>query len=165
MNASSEWLTVFRSADIGAESQARAVGELLESAEIPAQVLDDSSPGVPSGAWEVRVPARDAAFAERLIAEHRDDIETLVNPSHDLDLVTVFASDAHNAEMEALAVRSLLEASGLPAVIVGASLYPNLPFEVRVPRRHAEQARQILREAQTLGPAAAEEAERAGEDP
>ncbi|MCS6954275.1 MAG: DUF2007 domain-containing protein [Bryobacteraceae bacterium] len=164
MNASTEWVTVFRSADVGAESQARAVAELLGTAEIPTQLLDDGRPGVPPGAWEVRVPARDANFAERLIAEHRADLETAVNPSHDLDLVTVFASDAHNAEMEALAVRSLLEASGLPAVIVGTSLYPNLPFEVRVPRRHAAQAEQILREARTLGPAAVEEAEREGEN-
>ncbi len=158
-----EWITVFRSADLAAESQAKAVEQLLANAGVEAQVLDDSSPGVPSGTWEVRVRARDATFAERLIAANRSDIETPINPSHDLDLVPVFSSDAHDAEMEALAVRSLLQANEIPAVMVGTSLYPNLPFEVRVPRMHAEAARAILEEARSLGPAAAEEAEREGE--
>jgi hypothetical protein len=158
-----EWITVFRSADLAAESQARAVEQLLADAGIEAQLLDHSSPEVPPGAWEVRVRARDVAFAERLIADNRADIETPVNPSHDLDLLPVFRSDAHDAEMEALAVKSLLAANEIPAVIVGTSLYPNLPFEVRVPRMHADAARAILEEAKRLGPAAAEEAVQEGE--
>ena len=85
--------------------------------------------------------------------------------SHDLDLATVFRSNLHNAEMEALSIRSILDASDIPSVVVGASLLPNLPFEVRVPRAYLEEAQRVIRESQAAGPAAAEEAERASEGP
>jgi len=80
-----------------------------------------------------------------------------------LDLVTLFSSDEHNAEMQAMSVRAILEAGGIPAVIVGSSVYPNLPFEVRVPKAQLEEARLAILDAQAAGPEAAEEAEQAGE--
>ena len=80
-----------------------------------------------------------------------------------LDLVTLFSSDEHNAEMQAMGVRGILEASGIPAVIVGSSVYPNLPFEVKVPKAQFEEARLTILEAQAGGPQAADEAERAAE--
>jgi len=80
-----------------------------------------------------------------------------------MDLVTVFSSDHHNAEMEALAIRGLLDASGIPSVVVGSSVYPNLPVEVRVPQALAEDAGRAIEEFQAAGPQAAEEAERASE--
>lgn len=83
------------------------------------------------------------------------------NPSHELDLESVFESSGAEAEMEAVAVHSLLEAAGIPAVIVGSSSLPNLPFEVQVPHDHVEDARRRIAEAEAAGPAAAEEAERA----
>ncbi len=83
--------------------------------------------------------------------------------SEALDLVTLFSSDEHNAEMQAMGVRAILEAGGIPAVIVGSSVYPNLPFEVRVPKAQLEEARLAILEAQAAGPDAAEEAERAAE--
>ena len=79
--------------------------------------------------------------------------------SEALDLVTLFSSDEHNAEMQAMGVRAILEAGGIPAVIVGSSVYPNLPFEVRVPKAQLEEARLAILEAQAAGPDAAEEAE------
>jgi hypothetical protein len=77
--------------------------------------------------------------------------------SHDLDLVTAFASDAHNAEMLALGVQSLLEAQDIPTVLVSGSQFPSLPFEVRVPRARLEEARAAIAAAEEGGPEAAEQ--------
>jgi hypothetical protein len=85
--------------------------------------------------------------------------------SEDFDLVTVFSSAEHDAEMEALAVQSVLEAGGIPAVIVGSSVLPNLPFEVRVPSSRLEEAETLIADSKAAGPAGAEEAERASEKP
>ena len=85
--------------------------------------------------------------------------------SEDFDLVTVFSSDEHNAEMQAQAVQSVLEAGGISAVIVGSSVLPSLPFEVRVPSSRLEEAQTIIAESEAAGPAGAEEAERASEEP
>jgi hypothetical protein len=82
-----------------------------------------------------------------------------------LDLVTVFQSAGSGAEMEALDVQALLEASGIQAFIVGDSRLPNLPEEVRVAQDHAEQATQLIADALAAGPAGAEEAEAASENP
>lgn len=76
--------------------------------------------------------------------------------SHDLDLATAFASDAHNAEMLALEVQSLLEAQDIPTVLVSGSQFPSLPFEVRVPRARLEEARAAIAAAEQAGPEAAQ---------
>jgi hypothetical protein len=81
-----------------------------------------------------------------------------------LDLVTVFQSVGFNAEMEALEVKALLEASSMDAVLVGDSRYPTFPYEVRVPLEQAQQAKQLIADALAAGPAAADEAEAAGEN-
>jgi hypothetical protein len=67
------------------------------------------------------------------------------------------------SEMEALEVKSLLAADGIEAIVRGASQLPNLPYEILVPSKQREQAESIFREASQAGPAAAEEAEKAGE--
>jgi len=84
--------------------------------------------------------------------------------SHDLDLVAVFSSDLHNAQMEAMGICAVLEAAGIPAVINSTSMYPSCPFEVRVPRASLDAARQIIEEARLAGPEAAEEAEEAEQE-
>lgn len=94
--------------------------------------------------------------------EHLEN-EVTVDPSHELDLETVYSSIGAEAEMEALAIQSVLEANGIPTVLEGSSTLPNLPFSVKVPREHIETALQRIREAQAAGPSAAEEAELAGE--
>jgi len=81
-----------------------------------------------------------------------------VNPSHELDLVTFWSSSEHDAEMEAINLRSVLEANGIPALVVGASTIPSLEFQVQVPRARLEEADRVVREAREAGPAAAEEA-------
>lgn len=82
------------------------------------------------------------------------------NPSHDLDLVTVFRlAEGGTAEMEVAAVQGLLEANGIPVVLIGDSPIPSLAEEIRVPRDHEVQAKQLIAEALAAGPAAAAEAE------
>ncbi|MCS7026864.1 MAG: VOC family protein [Bryobacteraceae bacterium] len=82
-----------------------------------------------------------------------------VDASHELDLEPVFTAVGADAELEALAIHSMLEANGVHAVVVGSSALPNLPFEVRVPSEERDLALRLIEEAKAAGPAAAEEAE------
>jgi aryl-alcohol dehydrogenase-like predicted oxidoreductase len=84
--------------------------------------------------------------------------------SEELDSTPVFASSNHDAEMEALAIRGLLESNGIPAVLVGPSTIPSLEFQVQVPKMRLEEAERVIAEAKAAGPAAAAEAERASEN-
>src|SRR5437879_2289350 len=81
------------------------------------------------------------------------------NPGHELDLVPVFSSGNHDAEMEALAIHSLLEANGIPSTVVGPSTIPSVEFQVQVPHALLPDAERVMLEAQAAGPDAAEEAE------
>ena len=77
------------------------------------------------------------------------------------DLKTVFHAEASNtAEVEALAVKALLESNGIPTVLLDDPVLPNLPFEIKVDAQMAAWARQLIAEAQEAGPVAAEAAER-----
>jgi len=87
-----------------------------------------------------------------------------VDPSHDLDMVTLFSSSNIDAEMEANAIHSILKANGIPSVVVGASPIPSLEFQVQVPRAAVHEAEQLLEEARAAGPEAAAEAEAASEE-
>ncbi|MGE5569896.1 MAG: hypothetical protein ACM3S5_12735 [Rhodospirillales bacterium] len=160
MAEESELVTVFRSADPDAEEQAEVAREMLVSAGYDAEVFDDSAPGVPAGAFEVRVPRAQQAGAEQLIDTQQDFSPEPLDLSHDLDMVTVFASDAPNAEMLALEIRSILEAHDIPSVLVSGSMFPSLPYEVRVPKIRLDEARRAIVAAEDAGPPAAEEAER-----
>ena len=98
-------------------------------------------------------------------SNHASDTPANPDAGEQLDQVTVFQSAGVSAEMEALDVRALLESSGLDAVLVGDTRYPNFPYEVRVPREQAQQAERLIAEALAAGPAAADEAEAATEKP
>ena len=87
-----------------------------------------------------------------------------VDPSHALDLVTLFSSSNHDAEMEANAIHGVLEANGIPSLVVGTPQIPSLEFQVQVPMAHIEEAGRVLSEAREAGPTAAVEAERASEE-
>jgi hypothetical protein len=152
-----DWLTVFRGVDPGAREQALEVCELLREAGLTAEIHSAAEPGVAAGTYEVRVPAHEAERAEQILASREEPLEPL-DTSHELDLVTVFSSDAHNAEMQASAVQSLLEAAGIPSLLVSPGPIPSLPYEVRVPRAHYDEALRVIREAEEAGSAAAEEA-------
>jgi hypothetical protein len=152
-------VTVFRSADPSAEDDANQVVEMLAREGIVAKLLDDSAPDVPEGAWEVQVSQADAARAEALVnanpqAESGDQ-------SHDLDMVTVFTSaDGSTEGFEAVAVKNLLEANGVEAMVANDSPLASLSQEVRVAREHVTRAKRLIADAIAAGPAAAEEAER-----
>ena len=79
--------------------------------------------------------------------------------SHALDMVTLWNSGTVTAEIEADMIRGVLESNDIPVMVVGASQYPNLPFEVRVPRGKLKEAEELIAQAQAGGPEAASEAE------
>jgi hypothetical protein len=87
-----------------------------------------------------------------------------VDTSHELDMVTLFSSSNTDAEMECTAIHSVLEAEGIPSIVIGASTIPVLEFQVQVPRSRLEEAQRILEEARAAGPEAAAEAEASGEE-
>jgi hypothetical protein len=168
MNGDTEMITVFRSADTDAEEDARAIGELLTAQGIDAIVLDDSAPGVPAGAWEVRTSPADSGRAEEIIAEAPlpETELTEVSADPELEAVTVFrARSSVTSEMEATSVKGVLEASGIAAILVGDARLPNLPFEVRVAKDQLEEAERVLQQARAVGREAAEQEERASETP
>jgi hypothetical protein len=151
-------VTIFRSADESAEQDATQIQQLLAEQGITAELADDDTPGVPSGAWEVRVSAADQARAEELVARYSDAEESEeVDPSANLDLVTVFRPGG--LASEAVEVTALLEAGGISAILVGDARFPNLGQEVRVPRDQETAAKRLIADALAAGPAAADEAE------
>ncbi len=84
--------------------------------------------------------------------------------SSDLDMVTLFSSSNVDAELEANNIHGLLQANGIPSVVVGASVIPSLEFQVQAPRAYAQEAERLIEEARAGGPDAAAEAERASEE-
>jgi len=98
------------------------------------------------------------------MAEDPQNESESVNPSHDLDMVTLFSSSNHDAEMEAMAIHGILQSNGIPAILVGTSTIPVFEFQVQVPRENLEEAERILADARAAGPAAASEAEAASEE-
>ncbi len=168
MPADAEMVTVFRSADDDAEDDARAIQELLSTEGIDAVLLDDDAPGVPEGAWEVRVPPADSDRSEELIAEAKlpDEDMSDVDPSSNFDAVTVFRSrSGTGSEMEAMSVKALLESAGINAIMVGDSVLPNLSFGVEVARECAEQAGRVIAAAEAAGADAADDGEQETETP
>ena len=147
-------VTVFHSADHSAEDEAIAIHDRLVEAGIEAVVLDDDAPGVVEGTWEVRVPAADIPRAEAIVGaplpapEDESEVDE-EGQSHDLDFVPIFSGQSPEAEMEAISIRSVLEANGIPCVVIGSQQIPSLPFEVRVPKSRLEDARALLEEAQS----------------
>jgi hypothetical protein len=86
-----------------------------------------------------------------------------LDESSDFDMVTLFSSSNHDGEMEATSIHAMLQANGLPSVVVGPSVLPSLDFQVQVPQAYIEEAKRVLQEARDAGPQAAAEAEAASE--
>ncbi|HWF08500.1 MAG TPA: hypothetical protein VG297_08545 [Bryobacteraceae bacterium] len=74
-------------------------------------------------------------------------------------MVAVFSSSNHDGEMESLAIKGVLDANEIPAVVVGPHVLPNLEFQVQVPQQFAAQATQVIEDARKGGRQAAQEAE------
>jgi hypothetical protein len=81
----------------------------------------------------------------------------------DEGMTPVFSSSNHDAEMEALTIKGVLDSNGIPATIVGPHVLPTLEFQVQVPQHLLAQARQLIREARQGGRRAADEGEAATE--
>jgi len=73
----------------------------------------------------------------------------------------VFSSSNHDAEMEAMAIKGVMDSNNIPAMIVGPSVLPTFEFQVQVPQHLLDRARQLIREARQGGRRAADEAEAA----
>ncbi len=86
-----------------------------------------------------------------------------VDPSPELDVVTIMELQGATGEIEAMAVKGILDASNIPSVLVGTSTLPNLSFQIQVPGSEVDRARAAIAEAQAAGPAAAVEAEKESE--
>jgi hypothetical protein len=74
-------------------------------------------------------------------------------------MVPVFSSSNHDAEMEALTIKGVLDSSGIPAVVVGPHVLPNLEFQVQVQEDQLDEARNAIRDARQDGRRAAAEGE------
>lgn len=142
-----ELVTVFRSADESAGDDAEQVCDLLVEAGLTAIAVDDSEPGVMEGCWEVRVPADQAGKADEVMAASAGNVPAEGDPSDDLDLIPLFEEGTDLTELEAMNLKTLLEANGIPAVVIGSSTLPNIPFEVRVPQDMLESAEQVVADA------------------
>jgi hypothetical protein len=81
------------------------------------------------------------------------------DPTPDEAMVPVFSSSNHDGETEAMIVKSILDASGVPAMMVGPQTLPNLEFQVQVPEHMLVEAQRLLDDARAGGAAAAMEAE------
>jgi hypothetical protein len=88
-----------------------------------------------------------------------------IDPSHDLDMVSIYQSNTIDAEVEADVIKGILDTNGIPAMVVRATLYLPPELEVRVPAARVEEARRVIAEARAAGPEAAAEAEAASEEP
>lgn len=81
----------------------------------------------------------------------------------DEGMTPVFSSSNHDAEMEAMAIKGVLDSNDIPAMIVGPQVLPTLEFQVQVPQHLLAQARLAIREARRGGRRAADEGEAATE--
>ncbi len=146
------WLTIFRSAETSAEEEARELVAILQEAGLCPLLLNDRTPGVPPGAWEVRVRASEVERAEAVLrsALEAEPSDSTTDPSPELDMEPLFRAVGTSAEVEALNVRAALEAHGIPALLVQVTPYPNLEWIVSVPRKMLAQARQLLADLQSV---------------
>lgn len=76
---------------------------------------------------------------------------TTSDPRPDEALVPVFSSSNHDGEMEAMTIKGILEANGIPALIAGPQVLPNLEFQVQVPEHMLAKAETVITEARAAG--------------
>ena len=89
----------------------------------------------------------------------RERDQDVLLTSHALDMVTLRSFDGITAEVEAETICGILDSNDIPAMVVGASQYPMLGFEVKVPRGKVKEAEELIAQAEASGPEAAAEAE------
>ena len=82
-----------------------------------------------------------------------------LDTSHELDMVTIYESNAIDAEAEAEVIRGVLESNGIPANIVSGGPVIPVGFQIQVPRSRLQEAERAIAEARAAGPQGADEAE------
>ena len=88
----------------------------------------------------------------------QDPTEDEALNSHALDMVTL-PNGSVTTEMEADMIRGILDANGIPSLVVMAPEIPSLGFDVKVPRGRLTEAERLVERARAIGPEAAAEAE------
>jgi hypothetical protein len=68
--------------------------------------------GVVQGSYEVRVPSNEVAEAEQLLASFNADRTPPADPSRELDTVPIVSMMGATGEIEAMGVKSVLDAAG-----------------------------------------------------
>ena len=162
MTDPSKLITVFRSAEPDAAEEVEEIEALLEDEGLHPVVVTDESAGIVVGSFEVQVPPDESARADQAIAAS-PVLDEPGDPTHELDLVTVERTDGTTGEMEATAIKSILDSIGINSFVVGAASIPTLGFEVRVAREDVPAAEEAIAAAKAAGPEGALEAEQAGE--
>ena len=94
--------------------------------------------------------------------EERDQDQLLT--SHALDMVALWDSSNIDSEVEADMIRGVLDSNGIPSLRVGGPEFPNLGFQVMVPRGKVMEAQRLIQEAKAAGPEAAAAGELASEE-
>jgi len=89
--------------------------------------------------------------------ESGHDPDVLLN-THALDMVTLPGGTV-STESEAVMIRGILDAVGIPSLLVSAAQYPTLGFQIKVPRGRVMEAEEMVRQALAAGPEAAAAAE------
>ncbi|MGH9626880.1 MAG: histidine phosphatase family protein [Bryobacteraceae bacterium] len=156
MTGETEYVRIYRSEGMNAEHDATVVRNRLLKSDIDARLAGDETPGVQEGTYEVHVPSEQAPEAQSILAEMDGRDAGSVDPSSQLDLVSLSHTHGATGEMEALGIKSILDANGISAVIQGASTLPNLSFQVLVARNDLEAAQTAIAEAQAAGKEASE---------
>ena len=153
-------IPIYRVNDRNAAQDVEVVRNLLVSSGLDAAVADDNH-GLPDGTFEVRVPAEQADRAREILnaGPAREDPGG-VDPSSDLDMITLRQFDGATGEIQALAIKGILDSIGINSVVVGASSLPNLSFFLHVAQADADRANAAIQDAEATAPAAAAEADR-----
>lgn len=74
-------------------------------------------------------------------------------------MAVLFTSSSFDGELEAMGIKSVLDANSIPAILSGPHVMPNLPFEVQVPESRLQEAHEVLRASRQDGRHAADQAE------
>lgn len=83
--------------------------------------------------------------------------------SADEPMAVVFSSSNYDGELEAMGIKSVLDSNGIPAILSGPHILPNLAFQVQVPAHLLKEAEDLLHAARQSGRQAADAGEAATE--
>jgi len=88
----------------------------------------------------------------------QDPNEEVVLNTHALDMVPLPGGRV-STESEADMIRGVMDANQIPSLLIRAPQWPNLGFEIHIPRGMVNQAEEALKAALAAGSEAAAEAE------